>query len=133
MLCAYSCLQSIFLSKSEFTSWSCSTDFPRNLSSSGLIEIIPTQKSVLRSSSLCSRRLRVSKNNSMFPLRSSIPTNGWSAWSWVFAASCCPSSSKLLSAGIPEILDDSNRSLFFGLPCSLVFSWVSSSLPSVSM
>ena len=66
-------------------------------------------------------------------LRSSIPTNGRSAWSWAFAASCCPSSSKLLSARIPELLDDSNRSIFFGLLCFLGFSWVSSSPPSVSM
>ena len=104
------------LSKSKFTSRSCSEDFECITSFSSLM-YSPSQKVVLRSSFARSRRLRVSENNCMFPFKSSI---------W-FVLSL---ESQLLSVEAFGKFGDSNTRFFFGLPRFFCFTWGFFSLPS---
>ena len=107
---------SLILSKSKFTSRSCSGDFLCSTFFSDLFAFSASQNVVLRSFSLSSRRSRIPINNFMSPFISSMPAIGRSTNPWAAGVSCCFLDLKSSSTTRSGIFKGSNRRLFFGLP-----------------
>ena len=100
------------LSKSKFTSWSCSGDFLCSTFFSDLFAFSASQNVVLRSFSLSSRRSRVPINNFMSPFISSMLAIGRSTNPWAAGVSCCFRDLKSSSTTRSAIFKGLNRRLF---------------------